>query len=414
MKKIYNSLVLGLIAVACAFTACSEEEPFSTASRSDDPHIISPVFPDRTNGELAIFANINRDKDLEIDLTVTPADYTTTEWFLDGEKIETGDTLKKSLLAGTYDLKIVATTVEGKSTYREGLVKVNPLSTDPQTTTQSYERLVASGAKAKLYGENLNQVKGLKIGGVDMKNVAYNAEEGCLEYTVDSSLKDGTYRVVLTDTKKSEYGGNKVTVSRQPVVTEGAERAMAGSEQTLKGINLDKIVSLTIGDKTVTNFTQKSSTELTFSFPNLAVGEYKITGKTKDGNEVTFYTANGIVNEQKITISEETTLWTGHHYVSWDEPDGSPNKTFSLLQKEIGKLPAGSTLTIHYSIDPSASYHKIKCATSYWSDLTPEQEVSQNGSISLVLTQDILNKINAEEGFITVGHGYYVDLVTVK
>ena len=41
-------------------------------------------------------------------------------------------------------------------------------------------------------------------------------------------------------------------------------------------------------------------------------------------------------------------------------------------------------------------------------------EFTENGEYTLILTQDMLNMIQAENGFICVGHGYYVDLVTVK
>lgn len=414
MKKIY-SLLCAALAAAAMLSSCSEDEPFATAGPDDDPRIISPVFPDRQNGELPIVANINRDKDLEMALTVTPGDYTTPEWFIDGEKLEgVTDSLKTQLLAGTYTLKIVVTTVTGKSTSREGLVKVNPLPDDPQTTTVSFERIVAAGEKARLYGKNLDRVKGLKIGGTAMNNVAYNVADDCLEYTVNASLKDGTYRAVLTGADGQEYGADKVTVSSMPVVTSGADRAMAGSTWTLHGVNLDKIASLTIGDKTVSTFTEQSATTLSLTFPALAVGDYKVTGKTRDGASVTFYTAAGTVNEQTVTVSEETTLWTGHHYVSWDKPDGDANKMFNQLQNEIGKLSAGSTITVHYSIEPSDSYHKIRLATAWWNEIYPETEVFSNGEISLTLTQDILNKINSEDGFIIVGHGFYVDLVTVK
>ena len=57
MKKIYIAL-FALLAVGSTFTACTEEEPFATVTENDDPHILAPVFPDRTNGQLATFANI--------------------------------------------------------------------------------------------------------------------------------------------------------------------------------------------------------------------------------------------------------------------------------------------------------------------------------------------------------------------
>ena len=125
MKKIYIAL-FALLAVGSTFTACTEEEPFATVTENDDPHILAPVFPDRTNGQLATFANISRDANLSIALTVTPKDYTTVTWFIDGQEVKSGTDsdkeINRSLKAGTYNLKIEVETVKGKKTSREGLV----------------------------------------------------------------------------------------------------------------------------------------------------------------------------------------------------------------------------------------------------------------------------------------------------
>ena len=115
MKKIYIAL-FALLAVGSTFTACTEEEPFATVTENDDPHILAPVFPDRTNGQLATFANISRDANLSIALTVTPKDYTTVTWFIDGQEVESGTDsdkeINRSLKAGTYNLKIEVETVK--------------------------------------------------------------------------------------------------------------------------------------------------------------------------------------------------------------------------------------------------------------------------------------------------------------
>lgn len=164
MKKIFSFILLALTFMAPALTSCSNDDPLSTASADDDPRIIDPVFPDRVNGQLATFATLNRDSKLTMTLTVTPADYTTCTWLLDGVKVNEGKTIEQQLEAGTYDLKIVATTTAGKSTSREGLVVVKPLDGDPTTTTKSFERIIAPGTVATLYGRNLDGVKALSIG----------------------------------------------------------------------------------------------------------------------------------------------------------------------------------------------------------------------------------------------------------
>ena len=195
MKKIYIAL-FALLAVGSTFTACTEEEPFATVTENDDPHILAPVFPDRTNGQLATFANISRDANLSIALTVTPKDYTTVTWFIDGQEVESGTDsdkeINRSLKAGTYNLKIEVETVKGKKTSREGLVVVNPLADDPQSKEVAFERIVSPGKTARLYGSNLQNVTAILLGGNTITDPTYveSADENYLEYTIPTELQD--------------------------------------------------------------------------------------------------------------------------------------------------------------------------------------------------------------------------------
>ena len=104
----------------------------------------------------------------------------------------------------------------------------------------------------------------------------------------------------------------------------------------------------------------------------------------------------------------ETILWEGHHYVSWDYEDGNPNKTFSLIPLDaFNSIIAGSTLSIYYSVEPEADYHQIRTTTAAaWNDLpgTSVVEFHEDGMLEVVLAQEAL----------CVGHGYYVDRVSVK
>ena len=79
-------------------------------------------------------------------------------------------------------------------------------------------------------------------------------------------------------------------------------------------------------------------------------------------------------------------------------------------------MRAGSILRIHYSVEPTAEYHQIRTTTVAWNDLpgTAVIEFSEDGVAEVELTQEALDMIAAEGGFICVGHGYYVDLVTVE
>ena len=418
MKKIYHILLI-MLAMSFGLIACTEETPFSTATENDDPRILDPLFPDRVNGELPVVSNISRDANFSMTLTVTPADYTTVTWFIDGEEIQTGKEIDLALKAGTYHLKVTATTSIGKSTYREGLIQVNPLADDPWATEIDFERIITTGAKAQLYGNNLDKVNSIVIGGKTATDIAYteNGENSYIEYTVPEGLADGTYRIILVDNGGNEYGGNKVTVTSDALITAGSERTTANSEWVMTGINLNQIKSFTFGGQTVSSFIRQSETEIAFTCPSLEDGEYTLTGRTTSGKEVMFYTTAGNITEQTVVVSSERVLWEGHHYVSWDLPDDNPNKTFDLIGKDVfASIKAGAVLSIYYSVNSADEYHQLRTTTGWWNDLpgTAVIEFQEDGVKQIQLTQEVLDKIQTEDGFLCIGHGYYVDRISVQ
>lgn len=418
MKKIYHILLI-MLAMSFGLIACTEETPFSTATENDDPRILDPLFPDRVNGELPVVSNISRDANFSMTLTVTPADYTTVTWFIDGEEIQTGKEIDLALKAGTYHLKVTATTSIGKSTYREGLIQVNPLADDPWATEIDFERIITTGAKAQLYGNNLDKVISIVIGGKTATDIAYteNGENSYIEYTVPEGLADGTYRIILVDNGGNEYGGNKVTVTSDALITAGSERTTANSEWVMTGINLNQIESFTFGGQTVSSFIRQSETEIAFTCPSLEDGEYTLTGRTTSGKEVMFYTTAGNITEQTVVVSSERVLWEGHHYVSWDLPDDNPNKTFNLIGKDVfASIKAGAVLSIYYSVNSADEYHQLRTTTGWWNDLpgTAVIEFQEDGVKQVQLTQEVLDKIQTEDGFLCIGHGYYVDRISVQ
>lgn len=418
MKKIYHILLI-MLAMSFGLIACTEETPFSTATENDDPRILDPLFPDRVNGELPVVSNISRDANFSMTLTVTPADYTTVTWFIDGEEIQTGKEIDLALKAGTYHLKVTATTSIGKSTYREGLIQVNPLADDPWATEIGFERIITTGAKAQLYGNNLDKVNSIVIGGKTATDISYteNGENSYIEYTVPEGLADGTYRIILVDNGGNEYGGNKVTVTSDALITAGSERTTANSEWVMTGINLNQIESFTFGGQTVSSFIRQSETEIAFTCPSLEDGEYTLTGRTTSGKEVMFYTTAGNITEQTVVVSSERVLWEGHHYVSWDLPDDNPNKTFNLIGKDVfASIKAGAVLSIYYSVNSADEYHQLRTTTGWWNDLpgTAVIEFQEDGVKQVQLTQEVLDKIQTEDGFLCIGHGYYVDRISVQ
>lgn len=259
----------------------------------------------------------------------------------------------------------------------------------------------------------------MKVGDVPVAAMSLISEEGTtrISYTVPAELPEGKYRISLIDAEGVAYGGDLVTVSSSALITSGAERTTSNAAWTLNGINLDKVASLTLGSAVVTEFTAQTASMIQFISPSLEDGEYSLTGKMKDGSAVTFYKNNQIVAETSVVVSSQQTLWSGHHYVSWDFPDDNPNKTFNLIGMDVfDSIQPGAVLSIHYSVEPSAEYHQLRTTTVWWTDLpgTGTIEFSTDGVLEVTLTQAALDLIKEQGGFICVGHGFYVDLVTLK
>ncbi|WP_279167758.1 hypothetical protein [Muribaculum intestinale] len=418
MNFIYKTILI-LLPVSVMLASCSSDEPFSVAGPDDEPHILAPTFPDRNNGQLPVVSNISRDANFAMELTVTPADYVDVAWYIDGEQAATGKSIDMPLPAGTYEMKVVVTTTQGKSTSREGIISVNPLDSDPWASEVSFERIVAPGQMAALYGRNLSSVESITIGDSAHIPVVYSTEDGndVLSYTVPENAGSGTFRLELIDADGMSYGANKVTVSSSALITSGADRITSGATTTFTGINLDRVASIEIGGSKISEFTEKTPTAISFSAPALEDGEYPMSGVMNDGAEVQFYKNSLIETVTTVVMSSQQTLWSGHHYVSWDLPDDSPNKTFNLIGMDVfAGITPGAVMSIRYSIEPTAEYHQLRTTTVWWNDLpgTGTVEFSSDGVVEITLTKEALDMIQEQAGFLCVGHGYYVDLVTLR
>ena len=218
MKNIFNyrniCFVLGFALTLGLFTSCSDDdEPFITATEDDYPRILQPWFGQWEDGEPTVYKSLSRDVTYVDSVTVTPALYTTVEWFLDGEKINEGTHISKQFLAGDYILKIVATTTKGKVTSRTGKLIINALDGDPKLSDKKTKRWLNPGTEVSIPCENLTEVKAVRIGTTAVSGA--KVENGNLKFTVPS-MADGDYQLVVTDGSGAEFGCNKFTVSKDP------------------------------------------------------------------------------------------------------------------------------------------------------------------------------------------------------
>lgn len=240
--------------------------------------------------------------------------------------------------------------------------------------------------------------------------------------TIDQTLPVGNHelKIVATTTKgKSTSRTLKVTVTPaadDPALgTNASELWVApGAETTIHNCkNLGTVTKVMVGGKEVAFKILEEGTAMKLTAPaDLENGDYAITLVDGDGVEFPGGTIK-VTSEPKPSM--ENTLWEGHHYVSWDLGDGDPNKSFNKITKDqVAKWKEGQTLRVYCSMKDDDAYHQIKLATAWWNDLTSPYEFGEGNVVKFELTQDALDKMAAEEGFICVGHGYYVDKVTIE
>ena len=265
MRRIYI-MVMSAVLSSFAFVGCSQqEEYFFTATENDSPRILNTDIPDWVDGKPQTLLNISRDTNFEFEVVVTPADYTTVEWFLDDVKIAEGKTINQPVLAGTWTVKILATTTKGLQTCRIAVLVVNPLEGDPVAGEAVLERLVAPGAVSILGGQNMDKVAKVVIGGVEAEAVY---ADGGVSYTVPESLAAGTYQLTLMDAEGNVYGAGYITVSSSSVGSAASYASKPGGEIVMTGLNLDKVVSLSAGGQACV-ITSKTASELKFTIPDL-------------------------------------------------------------------------------------------------------------------------------------------------
>ena len=240
--------------------------------------------------------------------------------------------------------------------------------------------------------------------------------------TIDQALPVGEHelKIVATTTKgKSTSRTLKVTVTPaadDPALgTNASELWVApGAETTIHNCkNLGTVTKVMVGGKEVDFEILEEGTAMKLTAPaDLENGDYAITLVDGDGVEFPGGTIK-VTSEPKPSM--ENVLWEGHHYVSWDLGDDDPNKKFNLITKDqVAKWKEGQTLRVYCSMKDDDAYHQIKLATGWWHDLTSPYEFGEGNVVKFELTQDALDKMAAEEGFICVGHGYYVDKVTIE
>lgn len=240
--------------------------------------------------------------------------------------------------------------------------------------------------------------------------------------TIDQPLPLGNHELkIVATTTKGKTTSRTLNVVVTPAADDPALGTNAvelwvapGAETTIHNCkNLGTVTKVMVGGKKVAFEILEEGTAMKLTAPaDLENGDYAITLVDGDGVEFPGGTIK-VTSEPKPSM--ENTLWEGHHYVSWDLGDDDPNKKFNLITKDqVAKWKEGQTLRVYCSMKDDDAYHQIKLATAWWNDLTSPYEFGEGNVVKFELTQDALDKMAAEEGFICVGLGYYVDKVTIE
>lgn len=439
MKKIYMMLLA--FATALSFSSCTDDEGYFSAGEDDFPRILNTDIPETSGGELSPLPSIYRNNNFHFEVVVTPSLYTTVTWFIDGEQVYEGNTIDMPLLAGDYNVKIVATTTKGKQTWRNCSLSVLPLEDDPALADDAKSRWMNPGATVTINGENLEGITALTIGGVPVTGFQNNGNS--LTFVVPE-LAEGDYAIVV-EKADGKYGCGKTKVTtekyKEPGIVEvplweGSNVINWGDSNVT--ISAEQLANVPVGTtiKLYYNVPDAEYHALRITTPwwgdnpeDDLVRQFDVTADTPNPFEFTYDEAcKKLVDERggmlivgfgyeltKVTYEMETSgnvVWEGSQDINWGETN------LSLSLEECG-VKAGKTLVVDYVLcDMPDGYHCAKVVTGpAWvhQDILDQFDLTADGSFELAVTDEMIAKAGEDGGaFLIVGYGFTVKKVSVK
>ena len=114
-------------------------------------------------------------------------------------------------------------------------------------------------------------------------------------------------------------------------------------------------------------------------------------------------------------VAEEQELWSGDYNVSWDLPDGDPNREWGggEGQDVTSHFVSGAKIYVYLTAVAGAEYHKCQFDNWEWVPLPgiAPVEFSEDTKVTINVTAEIAAAV-AEKGFRLHGHGFHVVKVT--
>lgn len=356
-------MLLAATTLVLALSGCHTEEPFDTQTPDDYPLILKPYNESGTGSYTYDIAN--PDTPMLDSCVVTPSNYVTVRWFLDGQLVCEGLKINACFPAGVYQLKITAST-EKYETFRTGTVTVHPYAADPYSAVPAGGRYFVPGNETQIEGLNLAAVRKVLLTAdlyaqdLTAAVEVTHAEDGLLRFVVPE-LENGAYFLRLIDAEGKVYGSEQAQIVHGSVALSGYQTFIPSTEWTISGLNLDKVASVSVGETTITNLTATANS-VTLIAPELAEGDYTLQMKNSDGTEVIFITEEGLVNTVTTTCQIEKTLWEGPVNIDWNAD------LVKVTAEEMAAVPVGSTILVYWTEDPTPGYYAFRITTPWWGD----------------------------------------------
>ena len=445
--------MIALLFVIChlsfgvVLTSCSDDEdPFFTVSENDAPRILNTDIPEGSDGQPEVLMTIERTQNFSFSVIVTPVNYTTVTWFIDGQQVAEGLSIDIQLQAGEHILRIVATTTKGLQTERTCKLVVRPAATDPVPGNDIYDRLVKQGTMAQLHGTYMSKVAKVIIGETTV-SCTYNADDDCVEYIVPN-LPDGIYSLQVADAEGNVFGAGQIELNANP------EYPAEGGEQVVWEGSFDVTwdTPFTALQKELINLTQAGDilrvyvtgngkgTATTAWWRNLLTGiseddepggrgdiaiegnmvlEYQLTDLSMQllAQQDGFFMVGDGYTVLKVTVEHptETTLWEGSFNVTWGTPFDA------LKETAVNLVHAGTILRVYVEGNGQGSV-----TTAWWRNIltgvSEDDEPGGRGDIMIsgsqvleyVLTDLSMQLLAEQNGMLIVGDGYTILRVTAE
>ena len=445
-KKIYNYLATGLLCcLAATFTACSDDDPFFTATENDAPRILNTDIPEGKGGEPGVIKNIVRTENFTFEVMVTPVHYTTVTWFIDDEQVAEGLTIDVPVLAGDHTVKIVAKTTKGLETSRTCHLVVQPADGDPSLAGDNKSRWLTTGTTKTVECENVNSVTKVIIGKTEATNVSY--ADGKLTFVVPAMAENDYQVTIEADGKR--YGCGYFHVSDEAYVDPGIKETVlweGGVDINWGDSNVkltpEEMAAVPVGatirleyeiieadyhcmrittpwwgdnpeDQVVPQF--DLSTDEPFYHEFVYTEANKAIVDAREGMLIVGfgYKLTKVVAVEGVAPIENA-LWEGGVDINWGDSN------VKITTEEMAAVPVGAKINIYYEMI-DADYHCLRITTPWWGDNPEDQVVAQFDltdetpkPYSFTYTEDNKAIVDAREGMLIVGFGYKLTRVTYE